>query len=250
MTKWIPLLLLLPTLARAAAVCPCPCPPIDDQQCYETPRKNTLRPPIHVTIADSLGGLIEGNLTTVHRLCTPANKNGDCPGCPQQADHYIGVELHQITGTLATGSRTVTAQFGTVTGTLGNAGFVQLPAGKSLTFPAPPPLAGLRSYNCYVLDAPTGPGVNGAVHTVDQFATLDYALAPNKTWTLCAPANIDGTDPGALSDPNLFLCNLVNDAGAKLPFNELSGFFNAFLVGPRPFTITRLDNLCMPATLL
>lgn len=130
------LLLFLPTLARGAAVCPCPCPQLDDQSCYETPRHNTFRPPIPVTIVDQFGTLT-ANAVNFHRLCAPTNKNDDCPTCPTQPDHYLGLELDHIVGTPAQPHVSVAYQFGVISGDVGAPGFLQVPAGKSLTKPAP-----------------------------------------------------------------------------------------------------------------
>jgi hypothetical protein len=249
MTKLVLLLLFALALPVRAQVCPpagctLACPgQLDDQGCYETPRKNSLNIPL--TVTDRFTTLA-ATAVNFHRLCAPTNKNDDCPGCPGQPDHYLGLTLDKISGTLPTNTLTLAYQFGTVTGTLAQPGFLLVPAGKSLTPPAPPPVSGLRSYNCYRLDGATG-NVSAAIHTVDQFVTNDYALQAKGPWTACFPANVDGTDPSAPADPNLFLCNLVEDT--HLPFNQLTVFVNAFLVGPKIATITRFDDLCMPATI-
>ena len=250
-TVLLALVLLLPTLARGAAVCPCPCPPLDDQSCYQVPHRNTFRPPIPVTIVDQFGTLT-ANAVNFHRLCAPTNKNDDCPACPTQADHYLGLELEQIVGTPAQPHVAVSYQFGILSGDVTSPGFLQIPAGKSLTFPAPPPPAGLHSYNCYRLANVAG-NASGHAVTQDQFTapgTYAVDLDPARGWTLCVGADVDGTDPSAVGISPVYLCNLVNDDPTQLPFNKLTVFANSALTGQVTATITSFDNLCMAATIL
>lgn len=249
------LLLLFPLISFANdEVCPPPgctlncVQQLDDQSCYQTPRRNTFRPPIPVTIVDQFSSMT-ANAVNFHRLCTPTNKNNDCPGCPTQQDHYLGLELEQIVGTFTHPRISVSYQFGTLQGDVGSPGFLQVPAGKSLTKPAPPPLAGLHSYNCYTLGNLSGDRSGHAV-TQDQFTApgvYPFDLDSARGWTICVGADIDGTDPGAVGISPVFLCNLVDDDPKLLPFNQLTVFANSALTGQVTATITRYDNLCMPA---
>jgi hypothetical protein len=246
------MLALCGALARVAgaAVCPCPCPALDDQSCYQVPHHNTFRPPIPVTIHDQFG-TFTANAVNFHRLCAPTNKNADCPLCPSQPDHYLGLEIAQVVGAQATPHVTVAYQFGVITGDVGGPGFLQVPAGKSRTKPAPPPPAGLHAYNCYHLDNLGGDRTGHAV-TQDQFTapgTYPMDLDAARGWTLCVGADVDGTDPAAVGISPVFLCNLVDDDPSLLPFNSLTVFANSALTGQVTATITRYDNLCMPATL-
>jgi hypothetical protein len=249
-------LLLVPALARAAAVCPvgcCPCvgsPRLDDESCYQVPHHNTFHPPIPVVIHDQFGTLT-ANAINFHRLCAPTNKNGDCPACPTQSDHYLGLELAQIVGTPAQPHLSLSYQFGVISGDIGAPGFLQVPAGKALSKPAPPPPAGLHSYNCYHLDNLGGDRTGHAV-TQDQFTapgTYPMDLDAARGWTVCVGADVDGTDPGAVGISPVYLCNLVDDDPTLLPFNQLTVFANSSLTGQVTATITRYDNLCMPATI-
>ena len=245
------LALLTPLRSYAAVTCPCPCPPLDDQSCYQVPHKNTFRTKIPVTIVDQFGSMT-ANAVNYHRLCAPTNKNDDCPTCPTQADHYLGLELEQIVGTPAQPHVSVSYQFGVLTGDVTSPGFLQIPAGKSLTFPAPPPPAGLHSYNCYALANVAG-NASGHAVTQDQFTapgTYPVELDPARGWTLCVGANVDGTDPSAVGISPVYLCNLVNDDPKLLPFNALKVFATSALTGQLIAVITRYDNLCMPATIL
>lgn len=229
----------------------CPPSPLDDQSCYQTPRRNTFRPRIPVTIEDQFG-FMTANAVNFHRLCAPTDKNGDCPGCPGQADHYLGLELEQIVGTPLQPHISLSYQFGTISGDVGSPGFLQVPAGKSLTKPAPPPLASLHSYNCYRLNNPSG-DVTGHALTKDQFtvpAGYAFDLDPVRGWTVCVGADVDGTDPGAVGISPVYLCNLVNDDPKTLPFGQKTVYANSALTGQVTATITRYDNLCMPAVIL
>ena len=204
----IPLLAWPPTPraedgAVCAPACQCLCPPtgLDDQDCYQTPRRNSFRPAIALTIHDQFGTL-QANAVNFHRLCAPTDKNGDCPLCPRQPDHYLGLTLAQVTGTVTTPHVSLAYQFGTLSGDVGSVvggpGFLLTPAGKSLVPPPPAPPPGLHNYNCYRLVNPTGDRTGSATVT-DQFV-MDFPLKldPGGPWTLCVGADVNGTDPGAV----------------------------------------------------
>ena len=250
------LLLLVPTLVRADAVCApacqCVCPPsgLDDQDCYQTPRHNTFRPAIALSIHDQFG-TITANAVNFHRLCAPANKNGDCPMCPSQPDHYLGLTLAQVTGSVNTPHLSLAYQFGTISGDVGSVvggpGFLLTPAGKALNPPAPAPPPGLHNYNCYRLLNTTG-NTTGDVTVADQFVMgFPFSLASGGPWTLCVGADVNGTDPGAVGISPVFICNLVDDG--HLPFNQETVFADSVITGQVIATITRYDDLCMPATI-
>lgn len=244
------LTVLASNVVHGQAICPCPCSPLDDQSCYQVPHKNTFKTKIPVTIHDQFF-TGTANAVNFHRLCAPTNKNDDCPACPTQADHYLGLELEQIVGAQITPRVTVSYQFGVLSGDIGAGGFLQVPAGKSLTKPAPPPPAGLHSYNCYKLSNLSG-NASGHAITQDQFTapgTYPVDLDPARGWTLCVGADVDGTDPSAVGISPVYLCNLVNDNPTLLPFTTLVVFANSALTGQVIAALTRYDNLCMPAVI-
>ena len=247
-------MLLLPVLARAGVDCPPPgcqllCPPqgLDDQDCYQTPRRNTFRPAIPLSIHDQFG-TIQANAVNFHRLCAPANKNGDCPLCSLQPDHYLGLTLDQVTGSVNTPHVTLQYQFGFISGDVGSVvggpGFLLTPAGKSVQPPAPAPPPGLHNYNCYRLVNSTGDRT-GNVDVTDQFVMdFKFRLDPSGPWTLCVGADVNGTDPGAVGVSPVFICNLVNDT--HLPFNQETVFADSDITGQVIATITRYDDFVCP----
>lgn len=238
--------------AVCSPACSCVCPPtgLDDQDCYQTPRRNTFRPAIPLTIQDQFG-TIQANAVNFHRLCAPANKNGDCPMCSLQPDHYLGLTLAQVTGATSSPHVSLSYQFGVIAGDIGSVvggpGFLLTPASKSLVPPAPAPPAGLHNYNCYRLVNTTG-NVTGDATVTDQFVmNFPMTLRKDGPWTVCVGADVDGTDPGAVGVTPVFLCNLVNDT--HLPFNQETVFADSVITGQVIATITRYDDLCMPATI-
>ena len=130
---------------------------------------------------------------------------------------------------------------------VGGPGFLLTPAGKAFNPPAPAPPPGLHNYNCYRLaehDRQHDGRRDGRRSVRDGISLHARSGGP---WTLCVGADVNGTDPGAVGISPVFLCNLVNDT--HLPFNQETVFADSVITGQVIATITRYDDLCMPATI-
>src|SRR5262249_30894441 len=65
--------------------------PVTHFDCYEV-TQGGLKPKIPVTVADRFGSYTP-TLTEVHRLCAPADKNGEDPSAPANPNHETAYEV-------------------------------------------------------------------------------------------------------------------------------------------------------------
>src|SRR5262249_57417635 len=118
--------------------------PLDHFQCYEI--KPATIPPTTVTVEDQFGtqGL---TLRFPHRLCAPADKNGE--GVSQEIQHLVGYDTLRSPFTKVTGFP-VTNQFGTTAIDLTRRDLLMVPTAKSLVAPPPPLLPpSIDHFHCY-----------------------------------------------------------------------------------------------------
>ena len=207
-------------------------------QCYEI--KPATLPPTTVTVEDQFGtqGL---TLRFPHRLCAPADKNGE--GILDDVQHLVGSDTLRTPFTKRTGFP-VTNQFGTTAIDLTRRDLLMVPTAKSLVAPPPPLLPPtIDHFQCYrakrSAGSPKFPKTN--VTVVDQFESLTLTLL--KPYRLCVPANKNGEDPTAPSHTGLLLCY---KAKASSSFGTLVAHINNQF-GPDDVTLIHRRELCVPS---
>ncbi len=202
----------------------------DHQQCYEV--KPASFPPVSVQAQDEFGTLTL-SLRFPHRLCAPADKNGE--GIHDSTGH--------LTGYLAKGSfskvldLTVVDQFGTH----------ELDVVRPVLFLVPTSKDGVQQqqsldhFTCYKVTRAQGAAkfTPGSVSVSDQFETVTETLL--KPVTLCTPANKNGEDPSAPSHAGHLLCYKTR----PFPFAEgTHAISNQF--GADQVTLIHRRELCVP----
>jgi hypothetical protein len=202
-------------------------------QCYEIKPAAFVQVP--VTVEDQFGTL-QGNVRFPHRLCAPADKNGEGIGDP--TEHLTGYTFKvPFTKQL---NQTTVDQFGTLQLDVVRPDFLMVPTAKNGVPIAPPPS---DHFVCYkVKPSRGGPKfVKRTVTVADQFETV--TLDVQKPARLCAPASKNGEDPTAPSHPDHLLCY---KARAQAKFGTIDVTIdNQF--GPDQVTIVHRRELCVPA---
>jgi hypothetical protein len=211
-----------------------------------------LKPKIPVTIVDRYGTYTP-TLVDMHRICTPADKNGEDPTAPTNPNHeaaYFPSTTSSVT--LATGV-TVTNQFGTFKMDVRGFNRLLVPTAKKLVPPAPNPLpkGAIPHFACHNVANIKGPPLNHtAVTVVDQFTSTPIpGFVLQSKWKLCVSADKNGEDPGAENKPDALFCFF---AANTPPFGTKPLFLNNQF-GPNQFAnhpvATQYDELCVPSTL-
>jgi hypothetical protein len=211
---------------------------LDHFQCYEI--KPGAMPPTTVTVQDQFG-VQALTLRFPHRLCAPANKNGE--GVSQDFQHLVGYETLRTPFTKVTGFP-VTNQFGTITIDLTRRDVLMVPTAKSLVAP-PPPLQPptIDHFQCYRAARSAGSPKFAKINVTvaDQFESVNLTLL--NPYRVCVPANKNGEDPTAPSHPDLLLCY---KAKSSTKFGTtLAHINNQF--GPDDGTLIHRRELCVPS---
>jgi uncharacterized repeat protein (TIGR01451 family) len=212
----------------------------DHFQCYEV-RPQAFPAIRGVSVVDQFGSHME-TVRFAHRLCAPADKNGEFPDAPTDPDHLIG---HLVTAPrVRVLNQTVVNQFGTVKLDVIRPDVLMVPTLKSVTAPPPPlPQPSIDHFQCYKVKpsqgAPPFTKILG-VKVHDQFETAIVDLL--KPVTLCAPANKRGEDPSAPDHPSHLLCYQTKQA----PFPATKTFTNSQFGPAQPLLIHRRE-LCVPS---
>jgi len=209
--------------------------PQDHFQCYEV--KPAFFPPTTVTAQDQFGTQTLG-LRFPHRMCAPANKNGE--GIPDPTEHLTGYPAKPSPFTKQL-DQVVTDQFGTLHLDVTKPALFMVPTAKN-GVPIAPPVG--DHFTCYKVK-PTRGTTKFTAHTVtvvDQFETL--TLTAKKPYRLCAPANKNGEDPTAPSHTGHLLCYKSKSTAT---FGSISASIsNQF--GPDEVLLIHRRELCVPAT--
>jgi hypothetical protein len=221
-----------------------------DYDCYEVPRGRI--PPHAVTLLDRFGMPLT-TIRNLHRLCAPADKNGDNPAAPSDPVHLAAYDIGTPTGTFATPHLMLATQFGILQADLGPQVRLDVPTAKSLVAPPPPALVnpGVPNFQCYGLrNIKNAPATKG-VHVVDQllvpFGGLTLDIDKRGPFSLCVPMTINGDDPAGPTESTFLVCNHTkNDT---LPFNQKTVFITNIFQSSKG-VITQYDELCVPANLL
>jgi streptogramin lyase len=236
-------------LAHATTVCAqLELLPNDHQLGYKVGPDKLASPPGHSfnkgvqrVVADQFG--LRGCLIVKEKiLFTPASKNGE--GVQDATRHHVGyqVKCSPKTG----GAATYVDQF-FPTGlsiTAVKPSYLMVPSGKSLTLvpdPTPPP-AGTNHYLCYKAKAAKLPSIP-AITVVDQFGTRQFLL--RKIRSVCNPANKSDEDPGAVTDPDHYICYQVSVLGPKPSPNTVRT--NNLNFATNTLVAKKYAELCVPA---
>jgi hypothetical protein len=227
--------------------------PVTHFSCYEV-TQGDLKPKIQLTSLVDRYGSYTPMLTEVHRICAPADKNGEDPSAPANPNHEAAYELTGGSPAVVKSGQKVTNQFGTFTMDVRGIDRLFVPTAKKLTPPPPAPLPSnvIRHYACHNLSSVSGPDIGKkAVTVVDQFATTAIpGFTDNSKWKLCVAANKNNEDPTAPTDNTALLCLF---AARTAPFGTHKLFLNNQF-GPNQFAgeprATQFDELCLPSTIL
>jgi hypothetical protein len=196
-----------------------------------------------ITVEDQFGSSTV-TLTKVHRVCAPANKNGEDPTAVMDEDHLKSYDdKHTRPKQL---NLTVTNQFGSLQLDATKPTFLFVPAAKGVgQTPSPLTPPDVDHFQCYKVrksrGAPKFQKIVG-VSIVDQFgpATIDLT----KPRWLCAPANKNGEDPTAPDHPSHLLCYKTRSA---VSFGEES-VTTVDQFGTGTNLVNHRLELCVPST--
>ena len=218
------------------------CETPDHFQCYE------IKPKAFVTVTgvsvqDQFGQHTE-TVRLAHRLCAPANKNGEDPSAPTHPEHLQG---HIVSGpNVKVANLTVANQFGTIKLDIVKPDVLMVPTLKTLALPGPGPLANptVDHFQCYKAKRSKGSPKFQKVLGVtvqDQFGTATLDLL--KPIRLCAPANKRNEDPSAPSHLFHLLCYKTKNSA----FGTVQTYTNDQFGPGQPLLIHRRE-LCVPST--
>jgi hypothetical protein len=211
--------------------------PLQHYDCYETPRAGI--PVQNVTLVDRFGTTSD-RITTIIRLCAPADKNGEQPGAEGDPLHYAEGAISRTAGFVKRTGVVADTQFGMYTMDVVAPSALLLPASKGLSGFLPP-LDG-EHFQCYRLTNVKGPAPKG-IHVTDQFVTgLSVDVNARGPDRLCVSAQKNGE--GTLTVNALMCLRTKNDA---LPFAKQDVFLTTQF-GQKKAQITQFDELCVPAT--
>jgi hypothetical protein len=205
---------------------------VDHFQCYEA--KPAFFTPLTVTVQDQFGTLTEG-IRYPHRLCAPANKNGE--GILDPTDHLAGYATKPSPFTRKV-NQTVVDQFGTQLLDVVRPDVLMVPTSKDGVPLAMP----VDHFQCYKVKRSKG-GAKFAKRTVsvaDQFESVTVTLV--KPILLCAPANKNNEDPTAPSHPDHLTCYKTADGKFLSSTHTIDNQF-----GTDQVTLIHRRELCVPS---
>lgn len=217
-------------------------PLVNHFQCYDL--RNAPFERRSVTLTDVFGT----RTTEVRRaidLCAPADKNGEDPEAPGDANHLAAYQLKNGPFTPISG-QLVTNQFGSIR--------LDVRQQRSLLVPStvgaggPPsssPDGSLSHFSCYDVRV-TNRTPRFAPRTVSVQTAFDAVdVLVRKPVRLCVPANKNGEAPSAPSLPESLLCyqTKVRAGAVSLP----AFFTNQF--GQQTNTLRQRGDFCVPSEL-
>ena len=205
---------------------------VDHFQCYEV--KPAFFTPLTVTVQDQFGTLTEG-IRYPHRLCAPANKNGE--GILDPTDHLAGYATKPSPFTRRV-NQIVVDQFGTQVLDVVRPDVLMVPTSKD----GVPLVLPVDHFQCYKVKRSKGAPkfAKRTVSVQDQFETVTLTLV--KPFLLCAPANKNNEDPTAPSHPDHLTCYKTKDG--KFP-SSTHTIDNQF--GTDQVTLIHRRELCVPS---
>lgn len=217
-------------------------PLVNHFQCYDL--RNAPFQRRSVTLTDVFGTRT-AEVRRAIDMCAPADKNGEDPGAPGDANYLAAYQLRS--GPFAPVTRqTVTNQFGSILLDVRAPRTLLVPS--SLSDSGPPSLPDesiLSHFTCYDVRV-TNRTPRFAPRTVAvQTSFDDLDVLVRKPTRLCVPVNKDGEAPGAPGLPESLLCYQTKvRAGA---FSLPAFFANQF--GQQTNTLQQRNDFCVPSEL-
>ncbi len=216
-------------------------PLVNHFQCYDL--RNVPFQRRSVTLTDVFGT----RTTEVRRavdMCAPADKNGENPDAPGDANYLTAYQLKDGPFAPISGQR-VTNQFGSITLDIRRQRSLLVPSGFSASGPPSSPDGFLSHFSCYDVRV-TNRTPRFAPRTVSvQTDADDIDVLVRKPTQLCVPANKNGETPDAPGFPESLLCYQTKiRAGA---FSLPAAFTNQF--GEQTNTLRQRRSFCVPSQL-
>lgn len=226
-----------------------------DFQCLQTPRSQSSKPRVNVSLSDLFGTDPSVTVVRTHDFCTPVNKNGEDPTAPTNPLHFAAYVLDNLDSTLFSRPKGVgvTNQFGSFVVDIGAPVELYVPSSKSVV-PAPPPAPlpadAANHFLCHNATIKSGPNVKAIpLSLIDQFSTpTAYAvqLEP-KAVRLCAPVS-KNNEPIVDADTFLFC---MNTAVNPRPINEDINFVNQFFnFVSQDVPLTEFTEFCVTSSVV
>ena len=206
---------------------------LDHFQCYEV--KPAFFTPLTVTVQDQFGTLTEG-IRYPHRLCAPANKNGE--GILDPTDHLAGYTTKPSPFTKRL-NQIVVDQFGTQLLDVIRPENFLVPTSKD----GVPLVMPVDHFQCYKVKRSKGGAkfTKRTVSVADQFESVTVTLV--KPILLCAPANKNNEDPTAPSHPDHLTCYKTADGKFPSSTHVISNQFGS----SDQVTLIHRRELCVPS---
>jgi hypothetical protein len=209
--------------------------------CYETQRQPIA--PGQVSVTDQFGPS-SPQLSQLHKLCNPADKNDEDQSAVTNPNHLDGYPA-SVTTTQAAGKKvSITNQFGTITLTIQQALTVMVPSAKSLTGPIAPLASPGDPFICYKVKYTGFTTING-VKVEDEFTTPgSLTVNLNGINELCDPASVNNAGQGAAAHATHLLCYNVQNVSRRSPSVWINDMFQARKVN----VDLHVWELCVPST--
>lgn len=210
-------------------------------QCYEVKPAAFVNPP--VSLEDRFTSVGAAVMRFPHRLCAPADKNGEDPFAPTRPDHLEGYDIRGPVVRLR--KQKTVDQFGSLFLDVVSLDRLFVPTAKSLTGPLPPLVSpAIDHFDCYKVRKSSGTArfTPRTVTVEDQLGSATETL--KKPFRLCVPTNKNDEAADAAQHPVNLLCYKV----AERSFPTL-GVFTNNQFGPGTPTLIHRRELCVPALL-
>ena len=252
-----------PTPTETPTSTPTPTPlNLDDFQCYKgrtsrgapkfAPAARVSTSCDRFSLIGSPTGFLTVDVKKQNGLCAPASVNGANPSAPTDVEHEVGYQM-KISPNTAPFTRVVnqpvvTGEFGMLTLDVLKPTQLLLRSAKSLVSTPPPLVSPITDqFSCYKVRISRGtpkfvavPGTTVA----DQFGTPTMTV--KKPQQLCAPANVNGQQPGAEHHAGLLLCFKLQRPPTTPKFTLASVFVNDDF-GPLNVDAQKYNQVCVLA---
>ena len=132
--------------------------PVTHFDCFEV-TQGGLKPKIPLTSLVDRFGSYTPTLTQVHRICLPADKNGEDPTAPANPNHEARYDVSSSSPAVVAPGFKIQNQFGMFTMDVRGLDALLVPTSKKLTGPPLPPLPMniIRHYACHDVSNISGP---------------------------------------------------------------------------------------------
>ena len=231
-------------------------PVLDHFSCYKarkTPGAASVFSPILGLSLEDEFWAINVDVKSVRALCAPVNVNGGDPTASSHEDHFEAYKIKAVTGTpkfVKQKNLEVTNQFGTIHVDARVLDRLLVPTSKSESAPPGPPVPpDPDHFECYKVGVTAGTPKFTKLEDVvleDQFGTLTVDVL--KPFLLCNPANKNGEDPTAPTNPEHLLCYKARTSLGTPRFDKQVGLYTANQFGDEQLDAVRLQELCLPSS--